>query len=198
MAAGVFQLARYRAGPTIRAVMCGQLCIPQEMRHHFQRPAFSFREKQVLQLVARGMTNGEIAHALYLAESTVKSHLSSSFRKLGVGSRKEAAAIVLDGHDRPDAQAPEDSRDLLGLTRDAKDVGDLTAILCAALEDSHAKSAPVLNRMMARFKPKRAPVSWASLAARRPAPPAPRGDPDTEDGDEATWIYFPERKTLTE
>lgn len=37
----------------------------------------------------------------------------------------------------------------------AKDVGDLTAILCAALEDSHAKPAPVLNRMMARFKPKR-------------------------------------------
>jgi [protein-PII] uridylyltransferase len=37
----------------------------------------------------------------------------------------------------------------------AKDVGDLTAILCAALEDSHAKSAPVLNRMMARFKPRR-------------------------------------------
>jgi [protein-PII] uridylyltransferase len=37
----------------------------------------------------------------------------------------------------------------------AKDVGDLTAILCAALEDSHAKSAPVLNRVMARFKPGR-------------------------------------------
>jgi len=37
----------------------------------------------------------------------------------------------------------------------AKDVGDLTAILCAALEDSHAKPAPVLNRMVARFKPKR-------------------------------------------
>ena len=37
----------------------------------------------------------------------------------------------------------------------AKDVGDLTAILCAALEDNHAKSAPVLNRMMARLKPKR-------------------------------------------
>ena len=37
----------------------------------------------------------------------------------------------------------------------AKDVGDLTAILCAALEDSQAKSAPVLNRMMAKFKPRR-------------------------------------------
>jgi [protein-PII] uridylyltransferase len=34
----------------------------------------------------------------------------------------------------------------------AKDVGDLTAILSAALEDSHAKSVPVLSRLMARFR----------------------------------------------
>jgi len=34
----------------------------------------------------------------------------------------------------------------------AKDVGDLTAILSAALEDSHAKSVPVLSRVMARFR----------------------------------------------
>jgi [protein-PII] uridylyltransferase len=35
----------------------------------------------------------------------------------------------------------------------AKDVGDLTAILCAELEDSHAKSVPVLSRLMAKFRP---------------------------------------------
>jgi len=35
----------------------------------------------------------------------------------------------------------------------AKDVGDLTAIVSAELEDSHAKSAPVLSRMMARLRP---------------------------------------------
>jgi [protein-PII] uridylyltransferase len=35
----------------------------------------------------------------------------------------------------------------------AKDVGDLTAILCAELEDSHAKSVPVLSRMMAKLRP---------------------------------------------
>src|SRR6267142_164124 len=35
----------------------------------------------------------------------------------------------------------------------AKDVGDLTAILCAELEDSHAKSVPVLSRVLARFRP---------------------------------------------
>src|SRR5450631_3858125 len=34
-----------------------------------------------------------------------------------------------------------------------KDVGDLTAILCAELEDSHAKSVPVLSRVMAKFRP---------------------------------------------
>src|SRR6195256_6376923 len=36
----------------------------------------------------------------------------------------------------------------------AKDVGDLTAILCAELEDSQAKPAPVLSRMMAKFRPR--------------------------------------------
>src|SRR5262249_14213673 len=36
----------------------------------------------------------------------------------------------------------------------AKDVGDLTAILCSALEDQQAKPAPALSRMIARFKPR--------------------------------------------
>ena len=74
-------------GPDLRA---------GETSDQVERPVFSFREKQVLELVARGFTNGEIAMQLFLAESTVKSHLSSSFRKLGINSRKEAAAIVLD------------------------------------------------------------------------------------------------------
>ena len=40
----------------------------------------------------------------------------------------------------------------------AKDVGDLTAILCAKLEDSQAKPMPVLSRMMARFRPRTRPT----------------------------------------
>jgi [protein-PII] uridylyltransferase len=36
----------------------------------------------------------------------------------------------------------------------AKDIGDLTAILCARLEDSQAKPMPVLSRMMAKFRPR--------------------------------------------
>lgn len=81
---------------TIEAVLAEQLCVPSTMREQIARPVFSHREKQVLELVAAGMTNGEIAGRLYLSESTVKSHLASSFRKLGVSSRAEAVRRLLD------------------------------------------------------------------------------------------------------
>jgi hypothetical protein len=50
----------------------------------------------VIGYVAAGLTNSEIADALFLCESTVKSHLASAFAKLGVSSRKDVAALVLD------------------------------------------------------------------------------------------------------
>jgi DNA-binding NarL/FixJ family response regulator len=56
----------------------------------------SYREKQVLSLVAAGCTNRQIADQLFLAESTVKTHLASVFTKIGASSRAEAAAVVLD------------------------------------------------------------------------------------------------------
>jgi DNA-binding NarL/FixJ family response regulator len=49
------------------------------------------REEQVLLTVARGRTNGEIAAELYISLSTVKTHLASLMRKLGVRNRVEIA-----------------------------------------------------------------------------------------------------------
>jgi len=82
--------------PTIHAVGAGQIVVPNRFRRHAIRPALSHREKQTLALVAAGYTNRQIAAHLFLAESTVKTHLTSVFGKLGVGSRSEAAELVLD------------------------------------------------------------------------------------------------------
>ena len=49
------------------------------------------RELEVLQLVAGGATNGEIAQKLWVTEQTVKFHLSNVYRKLEVGNRTEAS-----------------------------------------------------------------------------------------------------------
>jgi DNA-binding NarL/FixJ family response regulator len=82
--------------PSLAAVAAGQTAVPRRLRGGLQKPAFSHRERQVIGHVAAGLTNSEIGDVLFLAESTVKSHLASAFTKLGVRSRKDVAALVLD------------------------------------------------------------------------------------------------------
>jgi DNA-binding NarL/FixJ family response regulator len=81
---------------TALAVASGQSVVPRKLRASIERPAFSHRERQVLALVSKGLTNSEIAERMLLAQSTVKSHLSSAFTKLGIRSRKEVTALLLD------------------------------------------------------------------------------------------------------
>lgn len=81
---------------TVRAVRAGQLVVPPMARSSAVRPPLSHREKQALDLLVLGLTNAEIAKRLYLAESTVKCHLTSIFSKFGVRSRNEAIARALD------------------------------------------------------------------------------------------------------
>lgn len=52
------------------------------------------REAEILALVARGLSNRDIAQELFVAESTVKSHLNSVYSKLGVKNRTQAIAKV--------------------------------------------------------------------------------------------------------
>jgi DNA-binding NarL/FixJ family response regulator len=55
----------------------------------------SVRELEILLLAARGLSNRQIADRVYLAEGTVKRHLSNTYGKMGVGSRGEAARKAL-------------------------------------------------------------------------------------------------------
>lgn len=47
------------------------------------------REKQIAELVKRGLSNREIGEELYISETTVKKHISHIFEKLGIESRKD-------------------------------------------------------------------------------------------------------------
>ena len=82
--------------PCLQAVQTGQTCVPRGHWRQIEPPALSSREKQILGLVVMGFMNSQIATQLFLAESTVKSHLSSAFGKLGVRSRNEAVSLILD------------------------------------------------------------------------------------------------------
>src|ERR1700682_615837 len=53
------------------------------------------RQIEVLRLVARGMTNAEIADALFLSRRTVHAHLRSIFHKLEVGHRSAATRYAI-------------------------------------------------------------------------------------------------------
>lgn len=53
------------------------------------------REMEVLQLIAEGMSNAEIAKELYISEKTVKNHVSSILRKLNVEDRTQAAVFAI-------------------------------------------------------------------------------------------------------
>ena len=57
--------------------------------------ALSRREQEVLEMVATGRTNGEIARQLEITVHAVKFHLASVYRKLGVANRTEAAVAHL-------------------------------------------------------------------------------------------------------
>ena len=58
-------------------------------------PPLSTREREILELVARGLCNREIAQAMFISESTVKTHLTRASDKLGTRGRSASVAEAL-------------------------------------------------------------------------------------------------------
>jgi DNA-binding NarL/FixJ family response regulator len=77
--------------PPVVEKVVARLAEPQPV----EAERLSDREREVLGLLAEGATNKEIAARLYIAERTVKAHVTGIFNKLGVNSRAEAVAVAL-------------------------------------------------------------------------------------------------------
>ena len=89
----------------IRAILAGGTYMPAEVvaalrESHSQaqsreepaaaRDELTLRQRRVLELLSQGMSNKQIARTLAISEITVKAHVSSIFRKLGVTNRVQA------------------------------------------------------------------------------------------------------------
>jgi NarL family two-component system response regulator LiaR len=81
--------------PSIARMVLQELNRPAEIKQPRTTEPLSERELEVLRLVARGMSNQDIADTLVVGEATVRSHVSSILRKLQLASRTQAALYAL-------------------------------------------------------------------------------------------------------
>ncbi len=81
----------------------GELAVPRELLNQLivgedapppDLAILTPRQREILKLVAEGQTNAQIAKRLFLSESTVKQHLRSAYKLLGVRNRTEAAKLL--------------------------------------------------------------------------------------------------------
>jgi DNA-binding NarL/FixJ family response regulator len=83
----------------IKAVYSGQRHVPanvaEKIAAHLNEPILTAREVEVLQLVAEGLRNKEVADRLALSEDTVKMHLRNLMQKLEVSDRTHAVMVAV-------------------------------------------------------------------------------------------------------
>jgi DNA-binding NarL/FixJ family response regulator len=78
----------YNGGKHLNAEVASQIAV------HISDQALTVREQEVLQLVAEGNSNKQIAHRLGLSEDTIKGHMKVIFAKLGASDRTHAVTLA--------------------------------------------------------------------------------------------------------
>jgi DNA-binding NarL/FixJ family response regulator len=81
--------------PAVAGKIIAKVANPSGQKDTALGTDLSPRERDVLRLLARGMSNSDIASTLFLTEGTVRNYVSSIFSKLGVSDRTQAAVIAL-------------------------------------------------------------------------------------------------------
>jgi DNA-binding NarL/FixJ family response regulator len=81
--------------PAVTGKIMGQVASRQEQPRSIITDKLTERETEILQQIARGLTNSEIAGRLHLSEGTVRNHVSAIFTKLEVTDRTQAAIIAI-------------------------------------------------------------------------------------------------------
>jgi DNA-binding NarL/FixJ family response regulator len=89
-------------GVTRRVIESFAAAPPLRTRRSGTLDTLTERERDVLRLIGRGLSNSEIAAELYLGETTVKTHVSNVLAKLGLRDRVQAVVAAYEtGHVRP-------------------------------------------------------------------------------------------------
>jgi len=81
--------------PAVAGKLMNQVASNQTQPASILKDKLTERELDVLRLLAKGMTNTEIAGTLHLSEGTVRNHVSAILEKLGVSDRTQAAVIAI-------------------------------------------------------------------------------------------------------
>jgi len=71
-----------------------KISFPEKYKSKLEQ--LTVREVEVLQLLAKGSTNAEIANALFISEATVKTHISNIFTKLALRDRVQAVVFAYE------------------------------------------------------------------------------------------------------
>ncbi len=85
----------------VEVAASGEIVVPRKILEFLvtdEEPAdldsLTSRQREILELVAKGYSNAHIAKDLFLSESTVKQHLRAAYKALSVSDRKEAARLI--------------------------------------------------------------------------------------------------------